>query len=438
MTETRKFRPPPGLLEVAARLEDSGYQAWAVGGALRDALLGRRRADWDLATDARPDRVRALFRRTVPLGVEHGTVGVLARDGGMYEVTTFRLDVETDGRHAVVRFADTLEEDLARRDFTINAMAWRPATDELSDPFGGEADLAAGTLRAVGEPDSRFAEDHLRVLRGLRFAGVFGLAIEAGTWNALVGAVPSVGRLSAERVREELLKVLNSERASAALRLYGEAGALQPWYAELVPAASDPRWEQTLAAVDALPPTRSFLRLVRLLLAVPGDALDEARARDVEALLRRLKFSTAEVRRGRHLVRHYLPFVSPADGAARLREWIHDAGAEHVRDLFRLHFAMARATGSDETRRALLHTWGRVHDELIGGAALTLRDLEVSGDDLLELGLPRGPLIGLMLEELLAQVLESPEANEREELLDRARELIELGGLDRLHGGTGR
>ena len=136
------------------------------------------------------------------------------------------------------------------------------------------------------------------------------------------------------------------------------------------------------------------------------------------------------------LLLRYLPLVHPADSAARMREWIHDVGAEHTRDLFRLHFAMARATGSEETARALVYTWRRVHDELLEGSPVTLGDLAVSGNDLLELGLPRGPLVGLMLEELLAQVIEAPEANERAELLRRATELIELGGLDRLGSGT--
>lgn len=436
MNDTEIFSPPPGLLEVANRLEDSGYEAWAVGGALRDARLGRARADWDLATNARPEETRSLFRRTVPLGIEHGTVGVLTADGTMYEVTTFRLDVETDGRHATVEFADTVEEDLARRDFTINAMAWRPVTDELRDPFSGSDDLASGVLRAVGEPHRRFSEDYLRVLRGLRFAGVYGLEVDEATWEALLEATPSLGRLSAERVRDELMKVMVSHRPSATLRLYGESGALGPWYPELVAAAKHSRWELSLAAVDATGKSRPFLRVVRLLLAADDDSDRGTDLADTaDAVLRRLKFSTADTRRGRHLVRHYLPLVHPADSAARMREWIHDVGTEHARDLFRLHFAMGRATGSDETCRALQYTWRRVHDELIVGSPVTLGDLAVSGNDLLDLGLPRGPLVGLMLEELLAQVLESPEANEREELLRRAGELIQLGGLDRLDEG---
>ncbi len=405
---------------------------------MRDAVLGRPRSDWDLATGATPDEVRHLFRRTVPLGIEHGTVGVIASDDSMYEVTTFRLDVETDGRHAVVRFAESVDEDLARRDFTINAIAWRPATDELRDPYGGQRDLAAGRLQAVGDAARRFAEDYLRVLRGLRFAGVYGMKIESATRAAMEAATSRLDRLSAERVREELLKVLSTDRPSASLALYRDVGALESWYPELAAAARATEWESTLSAVDAVRTHRVFLRLIRLLLP-SGDSGAEAvsdRAAPAEGVLRRLKFSNADIRRGAHLARHHLPLVHPADSAAQIREWLHEVGVEHARDLFRLHFADSRAAKDGESARALAFTWGRVHSELLRGSPLGLTDLAVDGTDLLEMGLPRGPLVGLMLEELLAQVLEAPEANERQELLRRAQELIRLGHLDRPPGGT--
>jgi tRNA nucleotidyltransferase/poly(A) polymerase len=431
VSETRRYEPPHTFLEVAERLESAGHQAWAVGGALRDAELGVQRAEWDLATDARPERVRELFRRTVPLGMEHGTVGVLAADGTMFEVTTFRLDVETDGRHAVVRFSDTVEEDLARRDFTINAMAWRPATDDVRDPYHGLDDLKDGVLRAVGDPASRFAEDLLRVLRGLRFAGTYRLSIEHATWKAMQAATPRLGRLSAERVREEMMKVLSADEPSEALRLYAGCGAFSIWFPELDRASLDPRWEQGLASVDAIGRHRRFLRLVRLLVLATEYPEEEGGA-TARGLLERLKFSNAEIRRGANLVAAYVPLVHPADAASRIREWLSEVGLENVRDLFRLHFAYARAAGSTESSRALVYTWRRVHEEIIAGPPISLGDLAVDGSDLLSLGLPEGPLVGLMLEELLAQVIESPEANTRDELMARAREIIELGGLDRL------
>ena len=162
---TPELHPPEGLVWVADRLESAGFEAWAVGGAIRDAWSGEERADWDIATSALPEQVLGLFPRTVSLGLEHGTVGVNAPDGTMYEVTTFRRDVETDGRHAVVEFADSIEEDLSRRDFTINALAWRPATGEFRDPHSGAVDLDRRVLRAVGDPVERFAEDRNGLVR---------------------------------------------------------------------------------------------------------------------------------------------------------------------------------------------------------------------------------------------------------------------------------
>src|SRR5215217_3074679 len=174
--------PPDAILELARTLERAGHETWCVGGAVRDALLGHAGLDWDLATAARPEEVRRLFRHTVPVGIQFGTIGVLDRDRRMHEVTTFRRDVQTDGRHAVVEFGATLEEDLARRDFTINAIAYSPTRDELRDPFGGREDLGRGLIRAVGDPFDRMREDRLRALRAIRFAGRFEFAVDTPTW----------------------------------------------------------------------------------------------------------------------------------------------------------------------------------------------------------------------------------------------------------------
>src|SRR5438105_2864670 len=157
-----RLSPPNTVRAIAKRLEDAGFETWCVGGAVRDALLGHPHQDWDLATAARPEVIRKTFRRTVPIGIEHGTVGVIDSAGVMHEVTTFRKDVQTDGRHAVVEFGVSLDEDLARRDFTINAIAYSPKTGALHDPFGGRADLERGIVRAVGTPGDRMREDRLR------------------------------------------------------------------------------------------------------------------------------------------------------------------------------------------------------------------------------------------------------------------------------------
>lgn len=426
--ETLELHPPEGLMEVAGTLERQGWEAWAVGGAVRDELLGRSRADWDLATNARPEEVQRIFRRTVPIGVEHGTVGVLASDEVLYEVTTFRHDVETDGRHAVVRFSDTIDEDLARRDFTINAVAWRPSTDELKDPHGGRDDLRDGVLRAVGEPEDRFSEDYLRVLRGLRFAGRYRMKLEPETRTALERAVPGTEGLSAERIREELEKVVADRRPSETLRLYRDVGVLDVWYPELAErAASDPRWELRLGAVDEISRGRPALRVACLLADLEEDA--ETRSRKAREVLERLKFSNRDTERICHLVRHVRPLPAPTDSDAEVRTWIAEVGEDDLRDLFRLQIAEARASGAEERKRYLVYLWRRVHEQLLEDHPLTLSGLAVDGADLLDMGVEEGPFVGVLLQELHARVLEDPSLNRRDRLLEMTEELIEIGHL---------
>src|SRR5688500_4693752 len=200
------LQPPRSVLDITQDLEKAGFQAWCVGGAVRDALLGYHHLDWDLATDATPDQVRTIFgrKRTIPVGIDFGTVGVLDAQGVLHEVTTFRRDVKTDGRHAEVEFGATLDEDLARRDYTINAIAFSPSRERISDPFEGRKDLERGIVKAVGDPEERMREDRLRALRAMRFAARFGFEIDAATWRAILHSAPHLGRLSAERVKQEI------------------------------------------------------------------------------------------------------------------------------------------------------------------------------------------------------------------------------------------
>lgn len=439
--DAARLAPPRGFRRIAERLEREGFEAWAVGGSLRDAYVAQIggeadaiQKDWDLATDARPHQVMALFRRTVPVGVSHGTVGVLEGDD-LVEVTTFRRDVETDGRHARVAFASSIDEDLGRRDFTANAVAWRPGSGEIRDPYGGQADIASGVLRAVGDPGARFREDYLRVLRGLRFAGRFGWELDPRTDEALRAAVEGLAGLSAERVREELVKVLGDATPSAALDLYATRGALAHWVPELAGLAADEgAWRVALGAVDAVPAQDPNVRLARLVVSAADTP--EGRAAAAESLLSRLKFSTADRRAVVRLARLFLPFVGPLDSAAEHRRWLASVG-DAWQDLFALHVAGARAEAAGgpgdgeaaQAQRYLEATLARVRGELDEDPPLRLADLEVDGDDLLELGMSPGPLIRLLLEELLAQVIEDPDRNERALLREEARRLIEIGAL---------
>ncbi|HUG42152.1 MAG TPA: CCA tRNA nucleotidyltransferase [Longimicrobiales bacterium] len=436
--------PPRAVRRITRRLEDAGYSTWAVGGAVRDRVLGRTAGDWDLATRATPQEVMKLFRRTVPVGVEHGTVGVL-EGGRMYEVTTFRRDVETFGRHAVVAFADTVEEDLSRRDFTINALAWHPLTGELLDPFGGRSDLEEGVLRTVGAPADRFAEDHLRVLRALRFAGHFGLAVESDTWAALRAATPHLPNLSAERVREELMKTLAQGRtASRSLQLYREAGVLEVLYPELAPLpqerpadAGADLWTISIRAVDAVPPHRPRIRMAALLHAI---GMPPARTKDLrggwrytghevlggrkaEDVMRRLKSSNADTDRVTRLVRHQSDLFPPDAPDAGVRRWLRQIGPDLVPDLFRLRFALWRGAHPDAVGppEDLLERSRKARRVLRSAPALSTADLAIGGGDLKALGLAPGPRFSEILSDLLERVTDDPALNRRDRLIEVVR-----------------
>jgi len=232
----RSITIPEEVLDIARVLDRAGFEAWCVGGAVRDALLGDPQMDYDIATSARPEEVMRLFPRTVPVGLRFGTVGVLDRQRRLHEVTTFRRDIETDGRHAVVQYGVSLADDLARRDFTINALAYHPLRGEWQDPFGGKADLERGVVRAVGDPSQRFREDYLRILRGLRFSARLGFSIDPATWDAARAASDGLSQLSAERVREEWFKSLRTARDLGVLvRLWRDSGVAGAWMPELEP-----------------------------------------------------------------------------------------------------------------------------------------------------------------------------------------------------------
>jgi tRNA nucleotidyltransferase (CCA-adding enzyme) len=435
---------PAEVVRIARRLEECGFSAWAVGGAVRDALAGGHPEDWDLATSARPSDVQRIFRRTVPLGIDHGTVGVIARSGRMYEVTTFRRDVETFGRRARVAFADRLEDDLERRDFTINAVAWHPLTHELRDPHGGVRDLAGRVLRTVGDPQQRFAEDRLRVLRALRFAGRFGLRIEPTTWSALEASARQLGKLSAERVREELWKVLSGQREpSLSLELYATSGVLAALYPELEACreiypeetGGVDLWRFLLRTVDAVSAARPLLRLTALLHGLgytapaPAGSLpahDRAArgAACARELLRRLRSSNAHADRVTHLIAHHEPLPAADAPDPALRRWIRGVGRDYLNDLFRLAFARCRARAGDgDGARRLLQLHARAATLLRARPPLHPTDLPVTGADLRAAGLAPGPVYSRILDELLERVTDEPSLNERQKLLELVSEL---------------
>ncbi|MEJ7810870.1 MAG: CCA tRNA nucleotidyltransferase [Gemmatimonadaceae bacterium] len=431
--ERHPLRPPRAILSIARRLREAGFETWCVGGAVRDALLGQPHLDWDLATRATPAEVQSLFRRTVPVGVEFGTVGVLDDEGVMHEVTTFRRDVRTDGRHAEVEFGGSLDDDLARRDFTVNAIAYEPHTGELRDPFEGRADLERGVIRAVGDPDQRMREDRLRALRAIRFAARFGFRIEGATWDAIVRSAPHLGRLSPERVQQELDKTMRqANKAGRALQLWRESGAL----ATLIPplaAVSD----VTLRSLDVLPrPLRTVhdRRRVHRLTALFADVP----AKEAERSLRALRFSNVEVT---WIAQTLAKWQGVSDDLARamagveatpglVRRWVASVGRLRVPAVWRL--AAARHAASLERDAGVAPGgWGPVHSlyrrALLSAARdpVELADLAVDGDDLRAAGVPAGRLLGQILGQLLDEVVEEPSRNTRDWLLARAAALYE-------------
>jgi len=387
---------PDAVLKIARQLETAGYETWCVGGAIRDNLLGVENHDFDLTTAAPPAEVQRLFKRTVPVGIEHGTVAVLDRGNHAHEVTTFRKDIKTDGRHAVVEFGVSLMDDLARRDFTINAIAYHPIRHEWRDPFKGADDLEHKLIRSVGDANWRFQEDYLRILRALRFSARFQFRIHPATLEAAKANAQGLAQLSAERVRDEWFKGIHTAvRVSKLLERWMEVGAARIWLPEIRDAGSGMR--DALKAVDRLP--RDPVLITAHL------------ASDPASLLTRLKCSNKEIERGR-AIGQWRDTYPDAKHLPTVRRWLSEVG-EYADDLLALlsarpasripHPGLAKVVASIRAAKDPLH----------------VKDLAVTGDDLLAAGVRPGPDVGAALERLLAEVLEDPTRNTRAYLLSR-------------------
>jgi len=406
-----RLHPTASVLAIAERLERAGFEAWCVGGAIRDALLGGDPLDWDLATNATPDQVRELFgrRRTIPVGIEFGTVAVLDEQGVPHEITTFRRDVRTDGRHAEVEFGASLNEDLSRRDFTINAIAFRPGTSEVRDPFKGQEDLRAGIVRAVGDPEQRMKEDRLRALRAIRFASRYEFDIEPSTLAAIRNSAPHLTRLSHERVQQELVKTMEQVRlASGALRTWRDVGAFEV----LVPALASVS-ELTLATLDALPrdgqggrttPQRTSNRIAALFLEVaPGT---------VRRALTGLRFSKHETNWSTELADRWhalgadmakaLTEGTPTD--AQVRRWLAALGRMQAGAFLRVACArwlVMRTAGLFAPSGSAVRSLHRRMRRSMFRDPIEIADLAIGGDDLRRAGIPAGPIYAKILRALL-------------------------------------
>lgn len=384
---------------VIGKIRDAGYEAFAVGGCVRDTLLGRTPEDWDVTTSARPEAVKAIFERTVDTGLQHGTVTVLKNRKG-YEVTTYRIDGEYhDGRHPdSVEFTPNLLEDLKRRDFTINAMAYSHETG-IVDEFGGMEDLKAGIVRCVGRPEDRFTEDALRLLRALRFSAQLGFEIEESTYAAIKTIAPNLAKVSKERVQAELTKLLLSAHPERIL-LLKETGLS----AQIVPGFDAVFAPALFSKLSQLPAEKS-LRWAGFLLCQS--------TKQAEAVLKGLKMDNETIGNVSRMIegaKETLPLEKPAvrramsrytpyqlEGALKLKELMGSPDAAEIR---------------------------RLREEIIrDGDCVSLKDLAVKGRDLLEAGVERGPMVGEILNHLFDLVLLHPEKNDRELLLKEVRRL---------------
>lgn len=398
---------PDDVRDILSRLESAGHEAYAVGGCVRDVLRGVTPNDWDICTDATPEQTQACFpgERMLTVGVRHGTVGLL-RGRSIYEITTFRTDGSySDYRHPdSVTFVTSLEADLSRRDFTVNAMAYSPAHG-LADPFHGRADIAERLIRCVGDPDARFEEDALRVLRAMRFAATLGYSIEPRTEAAMRSAAERLRMVVGERVRVELCKTLLGDGAEVARVLRDNTLALKVILPELCKHMADADgWAHTLQGV-AHAPADIRVRLSVLLRTVPaqgGDALRNA--------LRRLTFDNATT----EIVCTLAPLADEPlqPDVVSVKRTLNDIGF----DAFTLLTAIQRAlaTQPGDTLDAVEAIRARVRDE---NACYRLRDLAVSGNDVMAAGVPAGRAVGGVLNALLDAVICGRLPNERDALL---------------------
>jgi putative nucleotidyltransferase with HDIG domain len=443
---------PAEVREVLDRLRAAGKQAYLVGGCVRDLLAGGRAEDFDVATDARPEEVQRLFPRTAPTGIKHGTVTVLGR-GGQYEVTTFRRDgAYGDARHPdEVSFAATLEEDLSRRDFTFNALAYDPGRELLVDPYGGAADFERGVVRAVGDARERFQEDGLRPLRAVRLAARFEFELDAATFDAIPASLDRVRLVAAERVRDELLKMLaTAPRPSYGFELMRRTGLLEQVLPELLEGYGVTQnefhaydiYDHALYTCDAAPAEKPLVRLAALLHDV-GKArtrvVREGRVtfynhqavgkRMAAGILERLRFSKRDRDHVLHLVYHHMFGYTAAWTDAAVRRFIRKVGEENIADLFDLRIADWFGNGLNRGFPGYLRKLHRRIDEAIArDEAFTVKDLAVDGHDVMAvLSLRPGPAIGDALEYLLERVLADPTLNDAERLRELLREKFAPG-----------
>ena len=437
---------PEKVQFIISRLEQAGYEAYAVGGCVRDSLLGRQPHDWDVTTSAKPMQVKEAFRHTIDTGIQHGTVTVMLDHEG-FGVTTYRIDGEyEDSRHPKeVTFTVNLVEDLKRRDFTINAMAYNDRSG-IVDAFGGVEDLDYGIIRCVGEAAERFGEDALRILRAVRFSAQLGFTIADGTKAAAKALAPNLNHISAERIQAELVKLLVSAHPDYMRDAYalGITKAVLPELdAAFATQQNHPHHMYNVGEhlMQCLLHTRAdkSLRLAALLHDIgkpqtrttDADGTDhfhghvEVSERMAAAILKRLKFDNDTITKVQKYVKYHDYNAEPS--AKAVRRAINKIGAEYFPQILELRRAdtLAQSAYQQAEKLERIDAIARLYDEIMEQQqCVSLKTLEITGNDLIALGVPKGKRIGAILAELLDDVLQNPENNTHDYLMEEAKKLI--------------
>jgi putative nucleotidyltransferase with HDIG domain len=450
------------LKEIALLFRDRGRRLYLVGGAVRDIFRGQSPKDWDLATDAMPAELLEMFRGTkprasvIPTGIKHGTVTLHYR-GGEYEITTFRSEsAYLDGRHPEsVIFTKSIEEDLFRRDFTMNSIALSLPGGELVDPYGGLEDIKKNLIRCVGKPLDRFGEDGLRPLRALRFAAQLGYQVESLTLKAIRPSLAVTAKVSRERIRDELDKIIASPRPSSAFRLMEETGLLELLTPELSACRGIEQkgfhrfdvLDHSLLACDYAA-EKGYPQEVRLAALLHDIGKPEVRQKDelgiwtfyqhekhsarmARDLMTRLRYSNAQIEKVCRLIGCHMFHYDDSWNGGAVRRFIIRVGEENLEDIYRLRradtYGMAGKEGPAENLANLI---SRVDKALAESRALSLKDLAISGNDLIQAGIEPGRHMGIILKELLETVVDDPASNNRETLLNIA---LKFNGKYQIH-----
>jgi len=439
----------PVLKEIASIFNNNGKEIYLVGGAVRDMLRGQKINDWDLATNALPQEVTDIIKhaggKVVPTGIKHGTVTVFYKNQSA-EITTFRTEADySDGRRPdSISYAATIEEDLSRRDFTMNAIALRLVQGEIVDPFNGDKDIKAKIIRCVGEAAHRFSEDGLRPMRAVRFAAQLGFQIEQKTLDAIPGVLPVCAKVSWERVRDEIDKILASAQPSLGFLLMEKTGLLELFINELaICRGIDQKGfhhfdvlDHSLLACDYAA-KKGYSHEVRLASLFHDVGKPDVRELKDEVwtfyrheeisksmcrtILNKLRYPGAVIDKVCHLVKEHMFLYTEEWSDAAVRRFIARVGEEHLEDIYRLRRAdIFGFSGKDPDYRSLVHLIDRVNKILSDSRAFKVKDLAISGKDLITIGIPSGKLMGLILNELLVTVLDDPAQNTREVLLEIA------------------